>query len=188
MEGDPDGNLGLLSSSLMIFLHDEELRLTDARPSRWQLWKQRAYAFGQRLNRVWYRSLLAGLMIGGGMIGIGRAWGLLAAIFTDIELIPTLQRWLMEGRFHTFNELRWLMIRIGLEWVLGALLLTAALLLMLRRERTAIDLGVVTLTLLLTTVDLLVFYFDQFSAVTAALAQYALLALLLAYRQWYLRD
>ncbi len=185
---DQSGNLSLLAEALLVFLNDEALRLADFRPSRWQLWKDRLQAFGQRVDRAWFRRWLTGLAVGSGAIGIGRAWGVLAVLFTNLDLTPILEQWLVEGRFHSAGELRWLFVRIGLEWTLGALLITAAILLSLGRERTGVDLAVLSLTLLLTTVDLLVFYFDQFSAVAAALAQYALLAQLLTYRQWYLKE
>ncbi len=95
--------------------------------------------------------------------------------------------WLAAGRFQTEGELRWLFVRIALEGSFATLLIIAGILLVLRWDKLAIDLGAVALTMLLTTVNLLVFYFDQFLAVVTALGQYAILALLLTYRKLYLQ-
>jgi len=182
----PGSNLALLASTLLVFLHDEELRLAAIHPSRLQLLKERVYGWGKHINRPWYRSLLVGMLIGGGLIGLSQAARLGLAAFNRETILGVLRLWLMEGQFHTANELRWLFIRMSLEVILAVLLLIAAGLLASGREKLGLQIGITTLVMLLTTVNLLVFYFDQFSAVIAALAQYTLLALLEIYRRWYL--
>lgn len=182
----PGSNLALLASTLLVFLHDEELRLATIHPTRLQTLIERAYNLGKCINRAWYRALLVGMMIGGGLIGISQAARLAIAAYNSDTVVGVLRGWLVKGQFHTANELRWLFIRLSLEVTLAVLLLVAAGLLAGRREKLGLQIGITTLVMLLTTVNLLVFYFDQFSAVVAALAQYALLALMEIYRRWYL--
>lgn len=188
MASAPGSNLALLAGTLLVFLEDESLRLASVRPTRWQRLQEQFNAYGRHINQTRYRAVLVGLMLGGGAIGLSQAGQLLYFAFGDRSLLQKLMAWLLAGQFHTLSELRWLLIRVGLEGGLALLLVAAAGLLLTRREQQGVQLGVMTLVMLLTTVNLLVFYFDQFSAVAAALAQYALLALLVAYRKWYLTE
>jgi len=63
------------------------------------------------------------------------------------------------------------------------LLLLAAGLLVAGKERFALGLGYLGLLLSLTTVNLLLFYFDQFSTIVLAAAQFVVLLTLLYYRR-----
>jgi hypothetical protein len=74
-------------------------------------------------------------------------------------------------------------LRAGLEAAIGALLLAAALLLLVRREDRGLVLGSAALLVALTTLNLLVFYFDQFAAVMDALAEFGLYQALVHYRR-----
>jgi hypothetical protein len=77
-------------------------------------------------------------------------------------------------------------LRSGLEILVGILMILGAILLLWGRERRGVLLGIFGLLLALTTINLLVFYFDQFGAVAQALVQFLLLVALLRYRRRYL--
>jgi hypothetical protein len=74
---------------------------------------------------------------------------------------------------------------LALETLVGALLLAAGGLLISRRDQLATALGSIGLVVSLTGVNLLVFYYDQFSSILTALAQLGLLISLAYYRQRY---
>ena len=74
-------------------------------------------------------------------------------------------------------------IRVVLELVVGLLLLASAFLLLARRASQGSALGSVALLLSLTTVNLLLFYFEQFSTIITTTVQFILLAGLVYYRQ-----
>jgi hypothetical protein len=76
--------------------------------------------------------------------------------------------------------------RLLLEAAVGLLLIVGAILLLLRRERLGAFLAYFGLLISLTVLNLLVFYFDQFSAILVALVQFSLLMGLIIYRQRYL--
>lgn len=187
VDQEPASELGLLASALLAFLYDEALRLAAVRLSFAERMRNRVMDYGKRISQPLFRRLLVVLFIGGAILGLSRAWGLIYVAFTDEQVLDVVNDWLAAGRFQTEGELRWLFVRIALEGSFATLLIIAGILLVLRWDKLAIDLGAVVLTMLLTTVNLLVFYFDQFLAVVTALGQYAILALLLTYRKLYLQ-
>jgi hypothetical protein len=76
----------------------------------------------------------------------------------------------------------WFEARLALEVVVGLLLILAAFLLRSRRERQGVIIGIISLFLSLTTVDLLLFYFEQFSTIITTTIQFLLLVGLFYYR------
>ena len=74
-------------------------------------------------------------------------------------------------------------LRIVLELVIGSLLLASSFLLMARRPRQGSALGSVALLLSLTTINPLLFYFEQFSTIITTTVQFVLLSGLIYYRR-----
>ncbi|HEX9117768.1 MAG TPA: hypothetical protein VGA61_17000, partial [Anaerolineae bacterium] len=77
-------------------------------------------------------------------------------------------------------------LRAGLEALIGLVLLVAAFLFAIHRDHTAVVLGALALLVALTTLNLLVFYFDQMAAVVDAIVEFGLYRLIIHYRQRYL--
>jgi hypothetical protein len=73
-------------------------------------------------------------------------------------------------------------LRLGLEVAVGLTLLLSAFLLLSRREGKGILFGIAGLLVSLTTVDLLLFYFEQFSTIITVTIQFLLLLGLYLYR------
>jgi CHASE2 domain-containing sensor protein len=69
-----------------------------------------------------------------------------------------------------------------LEGLVGSLLIIAVILLLMKREGTGLALAAAGLLLSLVGVNLLVFYFKQFSTVITALIQFLILLLVYHYR------
>ncbi len=76
----------------------------------------------------------------------------------------------------------WFEMRLGLEIVVGFLLVLAAFMLLARRARQGAIVGIVGLLLSLMTVDLLLFYFEQFSTIITTTIQFLMLIGLFYYR------
>jgi len=87
------------------------------------------------------------------------------------------------GRVNSAAGLAWFSARIALEGAVGAILIVAAILLALGRERFALGLGFLGLLLSLAGLNLLVFYFEQFSSIALAALQFAVLLALLRYQR-----
>ncbi len=77
----------------------------------------------------------------------------------------------------------WPSIRIWLEVIVGILLLTSATLLALKRKRVGAATGYLGLLISLTTVDILLFYFEQFSTIITTSIQLLLFGGLMIYRR-----
>lgn len=80
------------------------------------------------------------------------------------------------------------LLRLVLVLVLGFLAALSALLILIHREQAGTALALLTLLIQLTVVTLLTFYLSQFAAVAGAIAQMAMLFLVLRYRTRFLRD
>jgi hypothetical protein len=80
-------------------------------------------------------------------------------------------------------SLNWYAARLALEISVGILLISAAILLNTKKQILAIAFGYLGLILSLTTVNLLIFYFDQFSTILTAFAQISVLLGLAYYRR-----
>jgi hypothetical protein len=73
-----------------------------------------------------------------------------------------------------------------LEGSFGLLACIAAALIILKAEKTGVWMGLVSLLISLTVVNLLVFYFEQFSTIIVTALQFVLLILLMRYKQRFL--
>jgi hypothetical protein len=189
----PGTNLSLLAEALLKFLDTESLYLSERLP-RWQqhvmesrLAVRRRLAASRASKRNFRLALAALLAISGGLV-VSR----LVLVSFDLFVHGGLAAWAVEimrsGQVASPGVLRWNIIRIVLEGGFGLLMVFAGGLLIARREALAVRLAAVSLVMPLTTVNLLVFYLDQFSAVATALAEFGLLLLTLVYRRWYVEE
>ena len=87
------------------------------------------------------------------------------------------------GRVSSAAGMFWFTLRVTLEGSVGLLLVLAALALLFGRELAGTTLGLIGLLLSLAGVNLLVFYFEQFSTIITATLQFLALIGLLRFRQ-----
>jgi len=73
-----------------------------------------------------------------------------------------------------------------LEGIVALMLLASTILLLTRQVHRGLSYSYYSLILSLTTVNLLVFYFNQFSTIIPALIQFTLLLLVMYYRRHFL--
>ncbi|GIV66265.1 MAG: hypothetical protein AB1457_01590 [Chloroflexota bacterium] len=143
-----------------------------------------------KVERIFSQSRLHLLLIGGlfwhGFISI---MGLLNLTFLSMQTI--------HGQPERFLEIiktlppnlppEWLIVKSASQAVIGFFSLVAGILLIMKRDRLAIRIGVLVLTTSLTVVNLLVFYLDQFSASLNAIFEFALLLGLINYRRRFIQ-
>ena len=78
------------------------------------------------------------------------------------------------GNARSLATVFWLIGRLLSELIASLLLLASAVLLLLGKDRAAVFLGNLVLLLYLTMINLVVFYFDQFSTILLATIQFIL--------------
>ena len=176
-----------LARELLDFLHSEAVQITSEKITfldRIEAWFLRFEA--RWITRVRFKAILAGGLLALGiaaLINFGR-------LLIGAAVPETVERWLVVwfevGRVTDVRGLLWLLSRVGLEGIAGLLLLLAALLLMIGRDRWGVAIAYFSLLFSLTVTNLLVFYFEQFSTIIPALIQFALLMGVLLYRRRYL--
>jgi hypothetical protein len=180
-------DLARLANELLHFLMADSLYLVPRVPSMWERWMGRLWALQTR----WVKQRRLKAVLGGGLAALGTLAfvdlaRLLWAVRSPELLHRVLANLIAESRIASASGLSWFYANVALQGVVGLLLLIAAGLLVTGQERQGIRLGYLGLLLSLTAVDLLMFYFDQFSAILPALIQFGLLLGILFYRRRYL--
>ncbi len=180
-------DLARLANELLRFLAVESLYLVPRVPNLWERWMGRLWALETR----WVRQRRLKAVLAGGLASLGAlALADLAQLLWSVRSPELLQHVLANliagSRIAAASGLSWFLAHVALQGVVGLLLLIAAGFLVAGQDRRGIRLGYLGLLLSLTAVDLLVFYFDQFSAILPALIQFGLLLGMLFYRRRYL--
>lgn len=174
-----------LADALLGFLRSGDVQVVPVRWGRWQRWRARAEEWADRwLTRRKLRlALVSGLLL----LGIGAFVELVLLLVVDTPTSEQVARLFQaNGEDVTANQMFLYVTRIVSEGAVGAALLGGGLLLFVRREMPGVGVSYTALLVALTVVDLLVFYFDQFSAIVTASIQFLLLLALLYYRTRYL--
>ncbi len=82
--------------------------------------------------------------------------------------------------------LAWFEIRLAVQLAVGLILIISGVLFAIRRDRRATGLSYIGLLFSITMVNLLMFYFDQFSTIIIAIVEFVLLLAIIYYRRRYL--
>ena len=158
-----------LANSIASYLQKEKHRLLAAKHSLWKRSVISIDKFGIRLGRHVYRNIISGLLILWLAFVIGYITSL-ALANTNLDS----------------QVLQWRGALIGIQSVVGVLMIIAIFFWLTRNEKLGLKFAVTGFLLSLVALQLLHFYISQFSAITSTLLQLILLVILLAYRRWYL--
>jgi hypothetical protein len=183
-----DADLTWLAQNLHHYLSNRNLQIVPESPSIWERIHARWLAFERTwLTRTRFKAILTGGLLVWGL------WSLLMPV--DVLLLShnlTQTQGFLFGLINISSvdnpaALIWFQARIGLEGAMGLLLLISASLLVSGKEQAGIALGRITLLIDLTIVNLLVFYFDQFSTIINAVFQFVLIIGMLHYYRRFLQ-
>jgi hypothetical protein len=128
------------------------------------------------------RCLIAGLLL-------WAAWALTSQIVMYLTTHNAAQFQLLLEEFIANNLVRnasgmnWFEAQILLEGAMGIIALASAIFFMFKKDTIGIWLGIADLVITLVVVNLLTFYFNQFSTIGFAVVQFVLLVLLLSYKR-----
>lgn len=104
------------------------------------------------------------------------------------QLAILLSRLIDERLLKNVTGIYWLESRLILQGAMGLVLLFSGFLFLIRQERRAINLAYLALLITITVVNILVFYYDQFSTIFSAIFQFILLMAVLRYRKRFLES
>jgi len=177
-------NHASLADALLGFLQSGQVWVVPARQGRWRRWQVRAKELAERsLTRSRLQWVLVASLLLLSLGALVELVLLLPQTPTSAQMASLLEA---NGNSPSANRLFLYVMRVILEGAAGLLLLGGSLLLGAGKEKRGVTVAYLGLLLSLTVVDLLVFYFDQFSASLVASIQFLLLLGLLYYRTRYL--
>jgi hypothetical protein len=177
-----------LAESLKAFVNSETLVLVAEPPKVWDPMIARL----KRWEKRWIGPNRLQGFLAGGLFAMA-IWSLNNPILTvyrasahtmqfNLFLADLIQNRIIRGP----ATLGWFEARLALEFSVGLILMFSSIFLLVGNQRRAIFWGNLGLLLSLTTVNLLRFYFDQFSTIITASIQFSLFLLLTYYRGKYL--
>jgi hypothetical protein len=176
-----------LAEALLAVINSDTLEVIDHRPSIVQrLLDEFAVLETRLLTEVRYRWLL---VIGLTVAGVGLL--IEVVVYASAVIAPDFVHQLVvvllgDNRITGPESLVWFVILIVLSGLVGAMLLAGGALIFIGRKRVGSEIGYLGVIVELTTVSLLLFYFNQFAAVGTTLWAFALLIGLTRYRMVYL--
>jgi len=179
-----DPQLLSLAQSLKEYLNSKGLKVVPHQPDLYE----RVVKRWRRFEKNWLtrprmrKCLIAGLLV-------WAAWALTSQITMYLTTHNTAQFQQLLEQFMANNLVRnatgmnWFEAQILLEGAMGIIALVAALFLVFRKDTIGIWLGIADLIITLVVVNLLTFYFNQFSTIGFAVVQFVLLVFLLSYKR-----
>ncbi|MCK4741168.1 MAG: hypothetical protein KAS80_02685 [Anaerolineales bacterium] len=172
-----------LARRLQEFIDSESLQVVPDRKGA----LERLIGYAQQWERRWItlgrlKAILIGALLALGIVTVVDFARLLSGINNPEILTAWIDDLLSLGLVTSKSGLLWFATLTILEGLVGLLLITAILLLLVKREDVGLTLAAFGLLLSLVGVDLLVFYFRQFSTIITALIQFLLLLLIYHYR------
>jgi len=171
--------LAKLADQLLDYLRADTIELAPERSSRWDRWVDWVVRWEDKIfTEGRMRAALAGALLA---LGLWSLLGLVEAVTP--ALAPThIEELVIGGRLGNSLELAGFSTRLALESAVGLLYLASAVLLAMGRSESGTTLASVGLLLALTTVNLLVFYFEQFSTIITASLELIILLSVIRFR------
>jgi hypothetical protein len=181
-----DPNLKQFAVSMKTFLSTNDLYIAPKEFGWWEKFRNKLiHIEKQIINRSQYRlTIILGMML-------LAFWSFISpAIFISRLHSPKEMELLLNDLVHNnlvrnASGLNWFEARFGLEGVIGLLLLISAVLMIIGKDKRGVSLAYISLLFSLTVVNLLLFYFNQFSTILVAFAEFCVLLVILRYRKRY---
>ena len=180
---DVDREYSALFSSLQDFLHDEQVLLVEHHDDLFGRWKRRYETFEQQHfpQNTFRRVVLIAMLV----------WGVIAILYPFLSLIFSNNQAVLSGLWAELINAQLpslsegsvlLIIRLAGEVLVGILLVGSAFLLGMDKEDVAVRIAYTTLLVSICGIYVLVFYYDQFSAIVFVLIQFVVFGLVARYR------
>ncbi len=179
-----DENQAELAAHLLAYLRSDTLDMVPDEETRLESYLRAFMRWERRwLTPFRYRAIIVGGLTAIGAVTFLNMARLLLAAGRSGGLETIFGQLLLAGQVSSTTGMLGFVTRVALEGSVGAILILAAFFILVGRESWGLNLGVIGLLLSLAGVNLLVFYFEQFSTILTALVQFALLLTILRHRQ-----
>jgi len=180
-------DLSHLADALLSFISSDAVHNAPEVPTIWMRLIDRLQTLEARwVTRKRLRVILAGGLLTLGVVALVELAQYVWIFQEPDQLQSMVNELVIESQISSASGLGWFYARLILEGFVGLMLCLAAIMLILGKEHRGIQLGSIALLLSLTAVNLLVFYFDQFSTIFLAILQFLLLLVVIQYRKRYL--
>jgi hypothetical protein len=177
-------DLASLATGLLQFLHNQDLVVIPDQPTMIERWLTWIVAWAHHhIDRARLRiAIVLGLGLTG-IIALAKWIVFLGQSIGPVSSYQALVEMASASSVATPTGMDWFIARLILEGFVGMTLLAGSILITLKQVQRGMALGYYGLLLSLTTVDLLLFYFDQFSTILIALLQFTVLMGMIYYRK-----
>ena len=182
---DPD--LKNFALALLDYIENGKIHLIPKKASTFSKIIQKVHEFeNKHFKKAILRAVLSGGLFALGVNSLIQLIPLLAIGVTTQPIQRRMAELIQAGLLTKSGNLDWFSAWLVLEGSIGFLLIISAFLLAFKQERRGINLSYLSFLLSLTVVDLLLFYFDQFSSIFTASVQLLLLWGVLYFRKKFL--
>lgn len=180
-------DLAHLADGLLDFIVSDAIYITPDTPVWWQHWQKLIHTFENHwVTQRRLKAVLAGGLLALGVVALAELVPYFLALL-GVENFETIAKDLLGGSLVSSSaSLVWFFAHLTLQGTTGALLVLSAVFLIFGKNHYGLLFSFVSLLLSLTTVNLLVFYFEQFSTIFPATIQFLLLLGVIYYRKHYL--
>jgi hypothetical protein len=176
-----------LAQSLLNYLENQAAQVVPHNPSL----LEKLQSAWNRLESGWLtRSKMKVILIIG--LGLWAGWALTSQTIMflathNAQQFSTLVQQFMANRLiRNASGMNWFEAQILLEGTMGFVALVAVIFYLCGKDKIATTFGILDLVVTLTVVNLITFYFNQFSTIAFAIYQFILLIFLLLYRRRFL--
>lgn len=177
-------DLADLADSLRKYLQHQNLQVKSTRPGFLDRVRIRFFKF----ERKYLTKAHLKMTIIIGLIG-SAIWSLISPVFffsisKNTTQLEVFYNELISNRLvRNASGMNWFEARVLMEGSLAVVILVAAFMIIFKSEKNGTWLGMIGLIIAITMVNLLVFYFDQFSTIILATFQFLVLVLIMRYRK-----
>lgn len=177
-------DLGLLADQILEFVDSEAIHIAPDEPSLYDRAIDRFTDFEGR----WLSQGRLRVFIIVGVLLMGLAASLRLVYYLGVWGDPLAFRDLLQERLAklpvvTSMSMFWATVQVGMEGIVGLILLLSAALLIFGKEKAGLGLGSIGLLIYLVGINLIQFYIDQFSTVANAFIQFLVLQTLYYYQR-----
>lgn len=178
-----------IARSLLQFIRSEKIPVVTQRKSDLRAVLTR---INTRLDAIFTRTLLRWLLILGlgflGAVAISDLYDFSRLTVVVVRQANDLPLFLTKGETIFSESPVWLTVRLAVQGLIGFLFFLSALFFLIRRDRQAVSVAILGLTIVLFAVNVIVFYLDQFSSSIEAIYELLLLLGVMNYRRRFIEN